>query len=990
MLAAILPASVIAATENRIAGNDRYETAIAISRSGWTTAENVILSPAADANRTDTLSAAPLAKALGAPILLTDGRTLTPGTLAEIDRLGAANVYITSGTGVITPAVHEVIGGRGLTPVPLGGANRFETAVNIANEIGKHSPVTTVVFTSAQNDADALSMASLAAANGWVLFPAARDALAPAVVSWMSGQNVTQTYVIGSDELISEAAVASLPSVTRIGGADPYTNNVAILEHFADSFDYSRGLFITSGDDAHLVDAVTASAYLSGAPLFLAPPSVSAGSSAAAVLQNVIGTKTSVITAFGGTGAVSSSALTTVNQAASGTLPPATGGETPAATPPAPIPGNSGNNSLPVPGRVNLSYVDVYAVPQLGSNAPAVNYALLSVTSGDYLRAEYAINGAPVEATPVLTSRGQAAMVKIEIPSGVTAGTLTALQNGQARLTQELTGLAAGAAAPGVLYGEVPMAFSEFYHDITADITDVRPEATSFAAGGAVAQPAYFINGGTRTGNGPAGAGTLDTYKDADEKPAVDAVSSATYGDNPHFPPTGNLELNYPDPMTKLDANNKITNIKAVEVGVDFDLYANAYLLNAAQKATEQSTAVLAKAQVVGQKLKADTSVYAAKYLFPDASWGARKILNAGVASAWPSEPTVSASYGSTWADRIVSFTYSGPTSADLWSDYFEQLYGGYVEDLTTGQKEPLVWLQNLFSHRGHMNFEVALNRAGISRMNALTGNGDFKFVVYAIGLPDVVFELPLVDFAVSDASIEQGTTFYVDAAASEKHLLGANALPLEEGDLLHIAGLSSEALADFSANGGKLLKGTAEVSPAAYLLHPTSDGGEVEIELLASFFTGSFQGSYTASITPSDGTTIYQMPSFTVNAAAPLKPGISTTGSNYEVAADTATALTVNQGDIITFDEQGFAAAIVTSGRSVSTIALEPAENGVPLPAVTDVIKRSGGNTSPYIIDTTKLPKGKTYKITILTTNYAYLDGTFKTNPVYYVKVNS
>ncbi|MDR1069223.1 MAG: hypothetical protein LBL37_00325, partial [Gracilibacteraceae bacterium] len=518
-----------------------------------------------------------------------------------------------------------------------------------------------------------------------------------------------------------------------------------------------------------------------------------------------------------------------------------------------------------------------------------------------------------------------------------------------------------------------------------ADITAVHPAATSFAVGGAVAQPAYFINGGTRTGNGP--GVTLDTYVQADSKPAVDAVSSATYGDSVHFPPTGNLAVNDYAPTTKDDANNKIIGIKTVEVGVDFDLYANAWLLNAAQKATAQSAAVLAKAQAVTPK--AATSVYAAKYLFPDASWGARKTVTAGATGAWPSEPVVSASYGGTWADRVVSFTYSGPASADLWSDYFERLYGGYVEDLTTGQKEPLVWLQNLFSHRGHMNFEVALNRAGISRMNALTGNGNFKFVIYAKGLPDVVFELPLVDFAVSDATIEQGTVFYVDAAAAAKHLLGADAQPLDEGDLLHIAGLSSEALADCGTNGGKLLKGTAEVPSAAYSLHLTGDGGEVEIELFAPFFTGNFQGSYTASITPSDGTTIYQMPSFTVNAAAGAKPGISTTGSNYVVTADTA-PLVVTWGDIITFDEQGFAAAIVTSGRSVSTIALEPAENGVPLPAVTDVIKRSGGNTSPYIIDTADLTAGKTYKITILTTNYAYLDGTtFKTNPVYYVKVN-
>ncbi|MDR1961347.1 MAG: cell wall-binding repeat-containing protein, partial [Gracilibacteraceae bacterium] len=499
LLATMIPVSLLGADENRISGLDRYATAIAVSQAGWTAAENVVLAPAADANRTDALSAGPLAKALGAPILLTDGKTLTPATLSEFSRLGAKNVYIVSGTGVITQSVHDALSARNLTAVSLGGANRFETAVNIAKEIAKYHAITTVVFTSTQNDADALSMASLAAANGWVLFPAAADALAPAVSAWLSGQSgVTKTYVIGGTGLISEAAVASLPAVTRIGADDPYANNVAILEYFAGSFDYSRGLFVSSGEPAHLVDAVTASAYLSGAPLFLAPGSVTAGSDAAAALQNVIGAKTAAITAIGGTGAVSSNALTTVTQAASGTLPSGGGG-----TAPTPIPGSSGNNSLPSPGGISVSLVDggAYSVTDPASGA-AVNYVLLNVT-GDYTKGEYALNGAALAPTPVLTASGSAAVVKLEAPAGVTGGALSVTQSGRSRLAASLTFPAAGSGAPAVLYGETPMAFSEFYHDITAGLTDERPAVTSFAAGGTAAEPVKFINAGTRTGSGP-------------------------------------------------------------------------------------------------------------------------------------------------------------------------------------------------------------------------------------------------------------------------------------------------------------------------------------------------------------------------------------------------------------------------------------------------------------------------------------------------------
>jgi hypothetical protein len=976
MLATIFPAAAIAADENRIAGLDRYATAIAISQTGWSAAANVVLAPAADANRTDTLSAAPLAKVLAAPILLTDGKTLNAATAAEISRLGAKNVYIISGTGVITPAVHEALRDRGLAPVALGGANRFETAVNIAGEIAKHAPVTTVVFTSTRNDADALSMASLAAANGWVLLPAERDALSPAVTAWLGGQSITKTYVIGNSELLSDAAVAALPAVTRIGAADPYTNNAAILEHFANDFDYSRGLFVSSGESAHLVDAVTASAYLSGAPLFLAPSSVTAGSAAAAVLEKVIGAKTTTITAIGGTGAVSSASLTTVNQAASGTLPAGGGGESPA---PAPIPGGSGGNSLPIPGRINVSSAGDYSVPQPGSSA-VTNYLLLNISGGDYSNGAYDINATTVTATPVLTSGSLASLVKVEVPAGLTAGTLTVVQNGSTRLTREFTLPSAGAAAPAVFYGETPMAFSEFYHDVTADITAVQPAVTSFAAGGAVAKPEYFINAGTRTGNGPAGNGTLPTYADADSQPAVDAVSSATYGDSVHFPPTGNLTLNYADPTSKTDANNKITGVKAVEVGVDFDLYANAWLLNAAQRATAQSAAVLSKAEALTPK--AASAVYKAKYLFPDASWGARDTVTASVASAWPTNPAISASYGGTWANRVISINYAplpgDLTSADLWNTYFEQIYGGYVEDLTTGQREPLVWLQNLFSHRGHTNFEVALNREGISRMNALTGAGDFRFVVFAKGLPDVTFDYSLVEYAVSDAEIEQGTAFFVNA----DHLLGANTQPLAEGDKLHIVGLSREALADFASGGGKLMKGTAEVPANAYALSLVGGGGELQIELLAPFFGAGFQGAYTASI---NAATIYQMPSFTVYRAV-NRPDLTYDSSSYSATADSPLSVDLG-GGTIGFSDSAYAAAITASGRgSVSSISVVSGDGAAP--AIGDVLKRSGNNTSPYIIDPSALTPGTVYKLSIVAANHAYLDGSeYKTTAIdYYI----
>jgi hypothetical protein len=276
--------------------------------------------------------------------------------------------------------------------------------------------------------------------------------------------------------------------------------------------------------------------------------------------------------------------------------------------------------------------------------------------------------------------------------------------------------------------------------------------------------------------------------------------------------------------------------------------------------------------------------------------------------------------------------------------------------------------------------------------MNSLTGNGDFRFVIFAKGLPDVVIEnFHLSDYELSEATIEQGSAFYVIDGNDELLNASGNSLG-EEGNLLHIINLSSEALSDFKANGGQLRKGV-EVAGAGdnYELTLINEDTEVQIAFYEGFFATQYQGSYTIFIDSANGT-IYQTPGFTITRAVTGKPQIGIAGGDpvdYTTADAAESALTADQGDIIVFDEPGFAAAITLSGRAASSVALEPAENGVSNPAVGDVIVSDGGGG--YQIDTSALTAGKTYKVTIVAANYAYQDdGTFKTNPVYYITLNA
>ncbi|MFP3042332.1 hypothetical protein LQZ19_11005 [Treponema primitia] len=645
----------------------------------------------------------------------------------------------------------------------------------------------------------------------------------------------------------------------------------------------------------------------------------------------------------------------------------------------------------PTPGGISDDFVltmgNAYSVSHPNSIS-VTNYIVLAVGAGAYTDNVYTIDGEVVTPTPVLTDGGKVKFIKIEAPAGVTSLTLQATKGGRPVLNSEVSLAPGSVAAPAVLYGETSMTFSDYYHDVTADITAIRPASTVFAKTGEVAEPEYFITAGTRTG------GTDGTqypkWVDTDEEDRVDTVSSATYGDNPHFVPTGNLAINYDDPMTKADGH-EITGIKKVEVGVDFDLFANAALLRAAGEEIETADAVWEKVAAISS-WKGAGEIYKAKYLQPDGAWGKRDQdpLNGSVVGTWPKTPVTSVSYGGTWADKVIAADFGPLTapldSAGLWSTYFEKLYGGYVVD-STGHKEPLVWLQNLFSHRGHTNFEVALNRAGISRMDDLTPEGVIHVVIFAYGLPDIIFDQAVVGYEDSEASIEQGSVFYAQGTGGGATFKNSTGLDIPK--VLHVTGLSAAALSDFAANGGVLKKGTADVpnvGNAAYELALEEADGEIAITLKDGFFAAGYQGAYSLSITSG---TVYKTPTFTVNQII-ARPKLARSGdSGNWVDANTATAtIDVLKSETIAFNNDDFAKAIVLSGRTFSSIVKESGDADA-LPAITAVLTRATG-ADPYTIKASVLTgtAGRIYKLTIVTSNFASAVSTNLNSVVYYIKV--
>ena len=127
---------------DRLAGADRYATAAAVSRSAFPTGGAGAVVLARGDAYPDALVGVPLAAARHAPLLLTHGSSLPPVTLTEIRRVlpVGGTVYVLGGTDVVPASIGTQLTGLGYQITRYAGADRFGTAVAVADALGDPPP----------------------------------------------------------------------------------------------------------------------------------------------------------------------------------------------------------------------------------------------------------------------------------------------------------------------------------------------------------------------------------------------------------------------------------------------------------------------------------------------------------------------------------------------------------------------------------------------------------------------------------------------------------------------------------------------------------------------------------------------------------------------------------------------------------------------------------------------------------------------------------
>ena len=250
----LLPSAV-----TQIGGVDRIETAILLSQDRFEddAAGAVVLTRSDD--YADALAAVPFTKGVNAPLLLTKV-LLDPRVGDEIDRVlaDAGTVFLVGGETSLAPSVQTALEAKGYLVERIAGANRYETAVAVAEKIGVPQ---NILVASGQNFPDALASGPAAAwAHGVVVLT--DDARMPSVTAdYLASQPEAFKYAVGGQ------AAAAAPAITPIVGLDRYETARLVAETF---FELPLGVGISNG--SYFPDALSggADAAAQNWPLLLA------------------------------------------------------------------------------------------------------------------------------------------------------------------------------------------------------------------------------------------------------------------------------------------------------------------------------------------------------------------------------------------------------------------------------------------------------------------------------------------------------------------------------------------------------------------------------------------------------------------------------------------------------------------------------------------------------------------------------------------------
>lgn len=293
LLAAAIPAALVstsaqaanpdgdlAFTVVRLAGNDRYATAVRVSERFFSPGVPVAY-VATGADFPDALAAGPAAAKLGGPVLFVTRDGIPSSTRTELDRLNPGRIVVVGGTSVVSDAVRADLAGLSTGgAVRLAGSDRYRTAVAVSVDAFPAGAAVAYVATGALFP-DALSGGPAAGVEQAPMLLTQPTALPAEVAVELRRLGPDRIMLLGSAGAVSDSVAAELDDIApveRLAGPDRYGTANAISQRIFGS-DRPTAFLATGLNYPDALAAVSPAARTRG-PILLGGASLSSGTSA--------------------------------------------------------------------------------------------------------------------------------------------------------------------------------------------------------------------------------------------------------------------------------------------------------------------------------------------------------------------------------------------------------------------------------------------------------------------------------------------------------------------------------------------------------------------------------------------------------------------------------------------------------------------------------------------------------------------------------------
>lgn len=244
----------------RIFGDNRYQTAIKSSQNLRNPCDLAFV--ASGESIVDALTVSYASAIFKIPVFLTSKNSINIETVDEMKRLGVKQAVIIGGANVVSQNIANQLNGNDINVNRIYGKDRYDTAVQIIEDIEKSGKIDTnkIFLCSGKTYADALSIASVTAKEGGIILLTDGNTLTDGTKAYITSD--ADVKIIGGNAVISNELENKIKSmgaknVSRIYGNNRYETSLKIYNNYYKPIGV-KTIYLANGDT--MVDALTGTA----------------------------------------------------------------------------------------------------------------------------------------------------------------------------------------------------------------------------------------------------------------------------------------------------------------------------------------------------------------------------------------------------------------------------------------------------------------------------------------------------------------------------------------------------------------------------------------------------------------------------------------------------------------------------------------------------------------------------------------------------------